>query len=120
MRVKYHVVEEPADHGKTFGSVPYTSRTATRIACGRRSRIEDDAGSNTECLSTFTSPNPLLWRKATTLSKVASGRCPGRRRKSSFAWATAGFTVLWPAPVYPLQIPSIVHVVPYMNRFSPL
>src|SRR5213594_4553290 len=56
-RVKYHVVDEPADHGYTSGSVPYTSRTAARIAWGSRSRIDDDAGSKVECLSTLTSAN---------------------------------------------------------------
>src|SRR2546426_9434125 len=43
-RGKYHVVDEPADHRDTSGSVLYTSRTAARDACGRRPRIGCGAG----------------------------------------------------------------------------
>src|SRR3972149_5049919 len=76
-RGKYHVVEEPAAPGYTGGPVPEPPGTPARIACGSRSRIGDEAGSNVECFSTLTSPNPLFRRCATSLSKIASGRCPG-------------------------------------------
>src|SRR5207244_4690356 len=109
--LKHPWAEARGDRGRTSGSRPDASTEPLIAAVTTRALREMAADSRDSFAGESSmSPNPFEVRCSRSFVSCASCFMFGTRRKSIFAFATAGFTVFVPCSMYPLTKPQIVQV----------
>src|SRR2546427_12809439 len=102
--------EAPIDQGQTSGSRPYASiepliAALTTLALGE---MAADSSFSAAGMSSM-SPQPFVFRCSRSFASCFSCFMFGTDRKSSLAFATAGFTVFVPSSIEALANPQTAH-----------